>query len=336
MVFLTPTVDVSKAGKTLNLGNVNASTINIGKNGTDININGNILFNGLAGSIGATGITGVTGSTGWTGLTGVIGSTGWTGLVGSTGWTGSGITITNNNVSLGVSALFSNINGSNNNAIGFQTLYNNTGSYNSAHGYQSLRNNTTGKYNIGLGYNTQTGTTASYSTAVGFNTSTNNFSYSTAIGYQAANTNTSQIVLGSTENVIIPGNVGINKTQPNYELDVSGTAQLNKMLFSTGSLSNTNGFFIQMAIVAFGALTANVAKTTTFTFTTIGVNGINCVAFPTLCVGGIISNSSLATGTGGQNVIFSTNGYTTSSVTVYGYSSVAVTNCAFTIILFGY
>ncbi len=242
MVFLTPTVDVSKAGNTLNLGNVNASTINIGKTGTNINLNGTISFNGLGGSISATSFTGVTGWTGFTGvigptgitgsigitgITGFTGVTGWTGDVGVTGWTGaigatgpagsgsgSGITLTNNNVILGIDALFSNINGSNNNALGFQTLYNNTGSYNSADGYQSLRNNTTGNYNIGLGYNTQTGTTASYSTAIGFNASTNNFSYSTAIGYQAANTNTSQIMLGSGETVVIPGllNAGSNQT----------------------------------------------------------------------------------------------------------------------------
>ena len=303
MVFLTPTIDVSKAGNTLNLGNVNASTINIGKNGTAINLNGTILFNGtmsigptgvdgwtgvagptgvagingftgfagftgftgvaglngftgwtgVAGIDGSTGvaglngftgvagpigITGVTGPTGITGVAGIDGSTGVAGINGFTGWTGigvtgvtgttgpigatgpagtgsssgSGITLTNNNVSLGIDALYSNINGSNNNAIGFQTLYNNTGSYNSADGYQSLKNNTTGNYNIGLGYNTQTGTTASYSTAIGFNASTKNFSYSTAIGYQAANTDANQIMLGTTETVVIPGNAIIGTT----------------------------------------------------------------------------------------------------------------------------
>lgn len=292
MVFLTPTVDVSILGDTLGVGNVNASTINIGKNGTNINLNGTVSFNGISGSgtngpIGATGLigmTGINGPTGWTGVagihgftgvagingstgfTGIAGFTGWTGINGSTGWTGvagvdgitgvigitgptgligitgftgwtgetgigitgvtgitgpigatgpagsgsgsvsgSGITLTNNNVSLGIDALYSNINGSNNNAIGFQTLYNNAGSYNSAHGYQSLKNNTTGNYNIGIGYNCQTGTTASYSTAIGFNASTQNFNYSTAIGYQAVNTAENQIMLGSGETVAITG-----------------------------------------------------------------------------------------------------------------------------------
>ena len=287
MVFLTPTVDVSILGDTLGVGNVNASTINIGKNGTTINLNGTITFNGSINGMSGTenGPTGVTGATGWTGVTGVagidgltgitgengatgatgatgwtgIGITGWTGVtgengatgatgatgwtgIGATGWTGEtgigitgvtgttgpigatgpagsgsgsggGITLTNNNVSLGIDALFSNINGSNNNALGFQTLYNNTGSYNSADGYQSLKNNTTGNYNIGLGYNTQTGTTASYSTAIGFNASTKNFSYSTAIGYQASNSSSNQIVLGSTESLFLPGGAWIG---PNY------------------------------------------------------------------------------------------------------------------------
>ena len=385
MVFLTPTVDVSILGDTLGVGNVNASTINIGKNGTIINLNGTISFNGSAGSAGATGATGLigmtgingpigwtgftgvagingstgwtgvagidgwtgvagidgftgwtgvagingftgvagwtgiagingftgwtgvagidgfTGVTGWTGIAGINGFTGWTGIAGingptgftgiagndgsigvtgwtgvagidgSTGWTGvagitgvagstgvgitgvtgpigatgpagsgsgsgSGITLTNNNVSLGIDALYSNINGSNNNAIGYQTLYNNTGSYNSADGYQSLQNNTTGNYNIGLGYNTQTGTTASYSTAIGFNASTKNFSYSTAIGYQASNSSSNQIVLGSTESLFLPGGAWIG---PNYGISATnGGDGLN----GTNALNGTKCF----------------------------------------------------------------------------------------------
>ena len=42
MVFLTPTVDVSILGDTLGVGNVNASTINIGQTGTNINLNGTL------------------------------------------------------------------------------------------------------------------------------------------------------------------------------------------------------------------------------------------------------------------------------------------------------
>ena len=41
--FLTPTVDVYLAGSTLSLGNVNASTINIGQTGTTINVGGSIV-----------------------------------------------------------------------------------------------------------------------------------------------------------------------------------------------------------------------------------------------------------------------------------------------------
>ena len=41
--FLTPTVDVYLAGSTLSLGNVNASTINIGQTGTTINVGGSII-----------------------------------------------------------------------------------------------------------------------------------------------------------------------------------------------------------------------------------------------------------------------------------------------------
>ena len=76
MVFLTPTVDVSILGDTLGVGNVNASTINIGQTGTNINLNGTINVNGNEGSIGTTGVTGVTGVTGWTGVSGATGPAG--------------------------------------------------------------------------------------------------------------------------------------------------------------------------------------------------------------------------------------------------------------------
>jgi hypothetical protein len=108
------------------------------------------------------------------------------------------------------------------------------------------------------------------------------------------------------------------------------------MLFSSGSLSNTNGFFMQFASVEFGDVSANTKTTQTFTFTNIGVNGVNCVAFPTSCIGCIICNTSGAENGGGSSVIFSTNGVSSNSVVVYAYTSVPVSACAFSIILFGY
>ena len=94
-------LDVSILGNTLGIGNENASTINIGNNGTNINLNGTVLFNGISEldniAIGPTGWTGSTGSIGETGPTGSIGetgvgTTGWTGVTGWTGATGVGLT----------------------------------------------------------------------------------------------------------------------------------------------------------------------------------------------------------------------------------------------------
>ena len=55
MSFTTPTIDVYLAGTTLGIGNVNASTINIGQTGTTINVGGLMSFSTIAN--GSTKIT---------------------------------------------------------------------------------------------------------------------------------------------------------------------------------------------------------------------------------------------------------------------------------------
>ena len=89
-------------------------------------------------------------------------------------------------------------------------LLNTSGSQNTAIGYQSLFNNTSGINNTALGYNT-------------FSASTIN--NSTAIGYDSNPTKSNQVVIGTvSETVYIPGNVGIQTDTPLYALDINGNA----------------------------------------------------------------------------------------------------------------
>lgn len=117
---------------------------------------------------------------------------------------------TNNGVSLGENALFSNTTGYNNTAIGSNSLYSNTtGNSNTANGLLALRFNTTGNNNTATGESAlRSNTTGSENTANGYysllsnisgnsNTASgywslknNNGSYNTANGYEALNYNT--------------------------------------------------------------------------------------------------------------------------------------------------
>jgi hypothetical protein len=116
----------------------------------------------------------------------------------------------NGNLGMGMQTTFTLGTGSDNIGLGYQTLYRLlSGSTNVAIGYQTLSNLSSGSNNIGIGWNASVGQFVSYSNVIGYQ-ATSNFSYSTAIGYQATNTNTSQIMLGSGETVMIPGNFSGN------------------------------------------------------------------------------------------------------------------------------
>ena len=84
-----------------------------------------------------------------------------------------------------------------------------SGSQNTAVGYNTMTNNTTGINNTALGCNAFTTPSV--------------FNHSTAIGYNANPTMSNQVVLGTAlETVYILGNVGIGTANPRTKLDVSG------------------------------------------------------------------------------------------------------------------
>jgi len=118
----------------------------------------------------------------------------------------------------------------NNTAVGYQSLLAATTPLNNtAVGSMSLAANTTGANNTAVGYGAgafvSTGgniTCLGYNT--GFSSGATQYNQSTAIGYNATITGSNQVVLGTAaENVYVPGKLGIGKTSPGYQLDVSGT-----------------------------------------------------------------------------------------------------------------
>ena len=85
-------------------------------------------------------------------------------------------------------------------AVGYRALFNNTGCDNTAVGaFYAMFANTTGTRNTGIGaYALNGNTTGQYNTAIGYNTSSGNFSNSTILGYGAAATASNQFVVGSS------------------------------------------------------------------------------------------------------------------------------------------
>jgi hypothetical protein len=85
-------------------------------------------------------------------------------------------------------------------AVGYRALFNNTGGDNTAVGaFYAMFANTTGTRNTGIGaYALNGNTTGQYNTAIGYNTSSGNFSNSTILGYGAAATADNQFVVGSS------------------------------------------------------------------------------------------------------------------------------------------
>jgi hypothetical protein len=141
------------------------------------------------------------------------------------------------NTVVGSGALYSNTTGTNNTALGYQTLYSNTNSFNTAVGFNALYSNTNGYYNNALGYQALSSNTngvnnnafglaalnyclgsnnsafggnagidcktsgSTYNTFLGafstFDLSSNTYNSSTAIGYSAIINASNQIVLGT-------------------------------------------------------------------------------------------------------------------------------------------
>jgi cytoskeletal protein CcmA (bactofilin family) len=146
-----------------------------------------------------------------------------------------------NSTTVGVAALYNNINGTENTSIGYSVLFNTIGNFNTAVGSQALYYNTDGNYNTAIGYMSGNIGDASHNSNCTFlggytgnksNAGSNiTYNYSSALGYGTLVDVSNQIVLGTiNEGVYLPGDylkIGGTYTSKNFNgfaLDVSGSA----------------------------------------------------------------------------------------------------------------
>jgi hypothetical protein len=148
------------------------------------------------------------------------------------------------NTVVGASALFSNVSGAQNTAIGYTCLLNTSGSSNSAFGATALQQNLTGAYNTAIG----SGVTATYAGALGSNTygscntavgtatlgSNTTASNNTAVGYQAGYT----LVGGTTTNNTFVGMISGYTVSSGTDNAALGYGALASGGSSGGSASN--------------------------------------------------------------------------------------------------
>ncbi|HEX9253804.1 MAG TPA: tail fiber domain-containing protein, partial [Ignavibacteriaceae bacterium] len=107
---------------------------------------------------------------------------------------------------LGYQSLYLNLIGSQNTAIGSNSLRSNTGSSNTAVGYSALYTNSNGTQNTAVGYNSLlVNSTGSYNTALGYNSlgSNSTSSYNVAVGFNSLANNST-----GTQNTSIGGYAG--------------------------------------------------------------------------------------------------------------------------------
>ena len=112
-------------------------------------------------------------------------------------------------------------------AVGYRALFNNTGGDNTAVGaFYAMFANTTGTRNTGIGaYALNGNTTGQYNTAIGYNTSSGNFSNSTILGYGAAASADNQFVVGSSGVNAGAVTTEVNASTKVWNVFINGVAQ---------------------------------------------------------------------------------------------------------------
>jgi hypothetical protein len=145
------------------------------------------------------------------------------------------------NAAFGYRSLTTNTTGASNAAFGYSSLFaNTTGANNNAFGYNSLLNNTTGSNNTALGYNTGLGiTTGSNNTILGSNVTglTSGLNNVIVLADGAGN---KKVYVDSS------GNVGINNTNPQAQLDVVSANTTNQTVINaSGNINDFLQFNVQ-------------------------------------------------------------------------------------------
>lgn len=115
--------------------------------------------------------------------------------------------------------------GSDNTAIGLNTLHNNiSGSNNTTLGSSAMANNQTGSYNTAIGMESGLGNTGNYNTYLGYQSKALNpgVHFATGIGAGAVVTTSNTTIIGGPNGSAFVTNVGIGLTNPSDKLDVNG------------------------------------------------------------------------------------------------------------------
>ena len=141
------------------------------------------------------------------------------------------------NTAFGYQALLFNSTGNSNTAFGYRALFQNNTNHNTAVGYQALQATSSGSGNTAIGAYTLTPNTVGFmNTAIGSYAgylNANNLNSSTAIGDYAQNTQSNEVMLGSTFVGTIGGYAGWTtfpsdrRAKKNVHADVPGLAFIN-------------------------------------------------------------------------------------------------------------
>lgn len=182
--------------------------------------------------------------------------------------------LNNNNISIGIETLNTNLSGQNNIGVGFQSLFTNkTGSFNYGYGSQSLYGNNSGNYNNAFDYQSL------YSNLSG--------NYNNAFGYQSLYKNTT-----GNYNCALGIQSMYNNIEGNYN-SAFGASTMRNPLLSTGYTSSFNSVF----------------GSSSFQYCSTGINACAFGAY-SLYNNGVgadniaVGYNSLATATGGNNIAF--------------------------------
>ncbi len=199
---------------------------------------------------------------------------------------------TTNSAALGYRSLYSNTTGFFNSALGYRSLYSNTsGTTNAAFGSESLFTNTTGSYNLGLGWQSL------YSNTTGFG--------NVGVGTQSLYSNTGEYNTAVGQTALMGNTTGGNNTGIGKSTLFSNSTGSNNVSIGVQALFNNSSGFGNVGIgaYAFNTNTIGYYNTVIGAYSDVGANNLdNATA---IGFAAIVNNSnSIQLGNGSVTTIY--------------------------------